>query len=173
MDSPLITTDRVIIRKFNLDDAEFIYQLLNSEAWINYIGNRNIQNLEDARNYIANSPLYFYQKFGFGPYLVALKDTQEPIGMCSLIKRDTLNDVDLGFAFLDPFIGRGYAYEASKAVIEFSEKTLALKKLLAITLPYNIASIKLLEKLGFRYQNNIQFPNETEELMLFSLTLNP
>lgn len=173
MNPPLISTDRLFIRKFDLNDAEFIYQLLNSEAWIKYIGNRNIRNLEDARNYIANSPLYFYQKFGFGPYLVALKDRYEPIGMCSLIKRDTLNDVDLGFAFLDPFIGKGYAYEASKAIIEFSEKTLALKKLVAIALPDNTASLKLLEKLGFRYQNNIQFPNETEELMLFSLTLNP
>lgn len=173
MNPPLITTDRLIIRKFNLDDADFIYRLLNSEAWINYIGNRNIRNLEDAKNYIANSPLYFYQKFGFGPYLVALNDTQESIGMCSLIKRDTLNDVDLGFAFLNPFIGKGYAHEASKAIIEFSRNTLALKKLVAITLPDNTASIKLLEKLGFLYQNTMQFPNETEELMLFSLTLNP
>lgn len=173
MNSPLISTDRLSIRKFNLDDADFIYRLLNSEAWIKYIGNRNIRNLEDATNYIVNSPLYFYQKFGFGPYLVALKDTHEPIGMCSLIKRDTLNDVDLGFAFLDPFIGKGYACEASKAIVEYSNNTLALKKLVAITLPDNTASIKLLEKLGFLYQNTIQFPNETEELMLFSLTLNP
>lgn len=173
MNPPLIITDRLLIRKFNLDDADFIYQLLNSDTWIKYIGNRNIKNIEDARNYIVNSPLYFYQKFGFGPYLVALKDTLEPIGMCSLIKRDTLEEVDLGFAFKDSSIGKGYAYEASKAVIEFSEKTLALKKLVAITLPDNTASITLLEKLDFRYQKRIQFTNETEELMLFLLTLNP
>lgn len=173
MTHPLITTDRLLIRKFNLDDAGFIFILLNSETWIKYIGNRNIKNLEDAKNYIVNSPLYFYQKFGFGPYLVALKDTYEPVGMCSLIKRDTLEEVDLGFAYLDPFIGKGFAYEASKAIIEFSKNTLALKKLVAITLPDNTPSIKLLEKLGFHYQNRIQFPNEKEELMLFSLTLNP
>lgn len=164
----LIDTERLGIRKFNEQDAGFIFDLLNSPGWLQFIGNRNIKTLEDARLYIINAPLFSYLKFGFGPYLVELKDTHTPIGMCSLIKRDSLEDVDLGFAFMPKYMKQGYAYEASSAVVQYARHELGIQKLAAITNTDNIASMHLLGKLGFQFLNNIKLPDEDEELFFFS-----
>jgi len=164
-------TKQLRIRKFNEADAGFIFKLLNSPGWLKFIGDRNIKTLEDARLYIANGPLFSYLKFGFGPYLVELKDSALPIGMCSLIKRDVLKDPDLGFAFLTEHEGKGYGTEASRAVIEFAKNTLALKKLYALTDTHNASSITLLKKLNFISSGTIKMPGEEEELLLFYLSL--
>lgn len=161
-------TERLSVRRFNENDAEFIFELLNSARWLKFIGDRNIRTLEDARLYIVNSPMFSYHKFGFGPYLVALKSTGVPIGMCSLIKRDTLQDVDLGFAFLPEHYGKAYAYEASSAVITHAKKDLGIKKLVAITNQDNSASIALLKKLGFNSEGKIKMSDEEKELLFFS-----
>lgn len=161
-------TQRLLIRKFTEDDQAFIFELLNSPGWLEFIGDRNIKTLDDARDYITNGPLLSYHKFGFGPYLVALRESELPIGMCSLIKRQELEDVDLGFAFLNSHTGKGYAYEVSCAMINYAKHELRLKKLVAITNTTNARSIRLLEKLGFVSNGEIKMPNEEEELLHFS-----
>ncbi|WP_317899622.1 GNAT family N-acetyltransferase [Aurantibacillus circumpalustris] len=164
----ILETERIRLRQFTEEDAGFIFKLLNTEGWLKYIGDRNIKTLEDARLYIMNSFILHFKKFGFGPYLVELKETNTPIGMSSLIKRDHFDDVDLGFAFLPEYIGKAYALEASKAVISYAKNKLGIKKLVAITNQDNIASINLLQKLDFKSEGIIKMPDDEEELLFFS-----
>jgi RimJ/RimL family protein N-acetyltransferase len=164
-------TERLSIRKFKEGDESFIIELLNSPGWLAFIGDRNIKNLDDAKGYIINGPLLSYNKFGFGPYLVSLIDSGTPIGMCSLIKRDELEDVDLGFAFLDKHSGKAYAYEASLRMIGYAKDELHLRKLAAITNTTNTRSIRLLEKLGFRLSGKVKMQGEEEELLHYLCSL--
>lgn len=161
-------TERLRIRKFTADDTAFIFQLLNTPGWLKFIGDRNIKSEEDARLYLVNGPLFSYHRFGFGPYLVELKDSAEPIGMCSLIKRDSLPDVDLGFAFLQAHMGKGYGTEVSLAMIAHARNDFGIKKLVAITSTTNLPSTNLLKKLGFSCEGTIVLPGETEELLFFT-----
>lgn len=161
-------TERLIIREFAESDSEFIFRLLNSAGWLQFIGDRNIKTLEDARLYILKGPVFSYSKFGFGPYLVTFKDAKTPIGMCSLIKRETFDDVDLGFAFLPDYVGKGYAYEACSAILDYSKNTLGLKKLVGITNKDNLSSILLLKKLEFISEGTIKLHDEEDELFFFS-----
>ena len=172
MASALFTTDRLIIRKYTLDDAPFIFELLNEPDWLKFIGDRHIKTLEDAKNYIVNVLFSSYIKHDFGPYLVALKDTEEPIGMSCLIKREALSEIDLGFAFLKKYQGLGYAFEAVKATQHYAHSTLGIASLVAITNLDNTASIRLLKKLGFIFDKKISLPGETTELLYFVESLN-
>ncbi len=95
----VLETERLVLRWFHLKDAPFILELVNDPAWIQYIGDKRIKNLEDAKKYILNGPVDMYNKMGFGLYLVERKEDLTPLGMCGLIKRDSLEDVDIGFAF--------------------------------------------------------------------------
>jgi RimJ/RimL family protein N-acetyltransferase len=167
MNSPLIITDRLLLRKFTLEDAPFILELVNDPDWLKFIGDRNIHNEEEAKNYIVNSFFMSYQTYGFGPYLVALKDTEQAIGLSCLIKRDALENVDIGFAFLKKYRGNGFALEALKATKKFAHATLHIGTLLAITNTDNEASMKLLKRLDFRIDKKIQLPGEKEEVYLF------
>lgn len=163
-----IYTDRLILRPFQLSDAPFIIELLNSEGWIRYIGDRNIKTREQAEQYLLNGPFKSYETNGFGLSLVALKESREPIGMCGLIRRDTLPHVDLGFAFLPRHIGAGYGYEIAKATLNHGFEVLNLPKVVAITLPDNLRSILLLKKLGFQYEE--PHLSQGEELMMFGIS---
>ena len=109
----MLETERLQIVKFSEEDAPFVFELLNTPAWIQFIGDRGVRTLEEARQYIVNGPLKSYEQFGFGPYLVRLKESDRPIGLCGLFKRETLEDVDIGFALLPAYAGNGYAYEAA------------------------------------------------------------
>ncbi|GHO71834.1 alanine acetyltransferase [Ktedonobacter sp. SOSP1-52] len=166
---PLLETERLIQRRFSLEDAPFILELLNDPGWVQFIGDFGVRTLDDARSYIETRPLAMYNRVGFGLYLVALKEGNVPIGMCGLIKRDTLEDVDIGFAFLPTFRGKGYAYEAASAMLEYGKQEFALKRIVAITTPDNVSSARLLEKLGLRFERMIIFPPENEELKLFAV----
>ena len=161
------TTDRLILRRFIVDDADFILQLLNQPSFIRFIGDKGVRTLDDARRYLNSGPIDSYQRHGFGLYLVELKDRKTPIGMCGLLKRDSLPDVDLGFAFLPDYWGKGYAFEASSAVMSHAQEALKLKSVLAITDPDNEASIKLLEKLGFQFDRVIKLSEDASEVKLF------
>ena len=167
MAEALIITDRLIIRKFKLDDAAFILKLLNEPDWLKFIGDRNIHSLEDAKNYLVNAPLTSYNKYGFGPYLVALKENEIPVGMSCLIKRDTLEHVDIGFAFLKEYKGKGFALESVTATKKYAHEFLKTGALVAITNTDNESSIKLLNKLGFHLNKKILLNGETEEVLLF------
>ena len=167
----ILRTERLIIRKLTFDDSLFIVQLLNSPGWLKYIGDRGVKTEEDAKLYLQNGPLLSYEKYGFGLYLVMLLETGDPIGMCGILKRENLEHPDLGFAFLPEFTGKGYAYEAANAVIQFAGQRLEIKTLLAITLPENLNSIKLLEKVGMKFDGEVKSPDGKDSLNLYNLEL--
>ncbi|WP_306350909.1 GNAT family N-acetyltransferase [Flavobacterium sp. '19STA2R22 D10 B1'] len=162
-----LETDRLQLRYLTLDDSTFIYTLLNTPEWIKYIGDRDIKSLDDARNYITNGPFESYEKNGFGPFVVQLKESNIPIGLCGLYKRDGLDDVDIGFAFLSEYSGKGYAYEAASTTLEYAKTTLNMNSIAAITVEYNISSINLIKKIGLTFEKIIRIPNDPEDLMLF------
>ena len=164
----IIETNRLILRKFIIDDAGFVLELLNSPSWLKYIGDRNVKNLEDAKNYISDKLISSYIKNGFGLYEIILKKDNIPVGMCGLIKRDTLENIDLGFALSPVFTGKGYAFEAAFATLNYAKTVLKLERIIAITTTENKNSIKLLEKLKFVFEKMVHLSNEEEELMLFS-----
>lgn len=164
-------TKHLQIRRFETSDAGFVLELLNTPGWIQYIGDKNIKTIAEAENYILSGPVKSYKKSGFGLYLVALKDSGKSVGMCGLIKRDTLEDVDVGVAFLPEQAGKGYAYEAVAAVLEHAKNDFNIQRIVAITLHENKSCIRLLEKAGLVFEKDIQFPGETEVLMLFGKTL--
>ncbi|MDB5229917.1 MAG: hypothetical protein JWN76_722 [Chitinophagaceae bacterium] len=163
----IFETDRLILREFNLDDTAFIIELLNSEGWIKYIGDRNVKKEEQAKNYLINGPLKSYQANGFGLWLVALKENLSPIGMCGLVKRENLENIDIGFAFLSSYSGQGYALESAKATLHFALEILKQDRIVAITLPGNLSSIRLLEKCGLKFEE--EFKKDNEVLMLFGI----
>lgn len=163
----VLETDRLIVRWLSTRDAEFILQLLNEPSWLRFIGDKGVRNLEDARSYILSGPVEMYHRMGFGLYLVELKTERIPVGICGLIKRDSLEDVDIGFAFLPEHWGKGYAYEAAAAVIEHGIRTLGLKRIVAITSLDNDSSIRLLEKLGLRFERILKLSDDSEEVKLF------
>ncbi len=160
----------LLLNHFELTDAAFIINLVNTPGWLTFIGDRKIKTSADAEKYI-NNLILSYQKNGFGLYKVVLKKTLQPIGMCGLVKRDFLPDADIGFAMLPDFAGKGYAFEASQLVIDFAKTQLHLKKLSAVCFANNEASINLIKKLNMRFEKTIVFPGEEKENMLFGLAL--
>lgn len=165
----VLETDRLLLRQFSLDDAEFILKLLNEPSFIQNIGDRGIRTLADATAYIRNVPLASYARNGFGLYAVVLKETNERIGMCGLIKREGLEDVDIGYAFLPAFWGKGYAVESARAVKAYAQETIGLKRLVAITDPANEGSIRVLEKIGLRFEKMVRLSEDDIELKLFAI----
>ena len=164
-------TNRLIISELSLEDAPFFLKLVNTPNWIKYIGDRNVKTVKEAEDYLLNGTLKSYEEFGFGFYKLHHKEENKTIGTCGLIKREQLEAVDLGFAFLPEFEGKGFGYEAALAIITLAKKRFHLKKLLAITLPMNSSSIKLLHKLGFIYQKSVKPFDDDEELLLFAKQL--
>lgn len=161
-----IETERLFIRQYNLNDAAFIYKLMNSEGWVKYIGNRNINSIKDAEAYLLENYLPSYEKQGFGPYLVSLKDGT-PIGSAGLYQRENLENPDIGFAFLPDYLSKGYAFEAANAVMQYASEELKIRKIVGFTLKNNASSIKLLMKLGLSEIGTYSYGDE-EELLLFS-----
>ena len=165
----IIVTERLVLREVNINDADFILALLNSKGWLQFIGDRNVRSLPDAEKYIADRIVKSYIDHGLGLYLVELKTSGTAIGLCGLIKRDTLDDIDIGFAFLPEYNGFGYAFEAAISTLQFAFESLEINRLVAITTPDNINSIKLLEKIGMQFEKKILF-EEKEELFLFGIS---
>lgn len=164
----VLETDRLILRKLTLDDAEFILKLLNEPSFLRYIGDKGVRNLDDARRYILNGPVDSYERNGFGLYLVELKENGIPIGISGLVKRDTLPNPDIGFAFLPAYWSKGYAVESAAAVMSYARKVLGLDRILAITSPDNDASEKLLGKIGLRFERMISLSGDEPEVKLFT-----
>jgi RimJ/RimL family protein N-acetyltransferase len=165
----VLETDRLILRRFTTDDAGFIVELLNDPSFIQNIGDRNVRTTEDACGYIMNGPVASYAKHGFGLYAVILKETNETIGMCGLIKRAGLDDVDIGYALLPTFWSKGYAVECALAVKAYAKNTIGLKRLVAITDPVNEGSIRILEKIGLRFERMVRLAEDDIELKLFAV----
>lgn len=141
-------SERLILRWLTTDDSAFILKIYNTDGFLQYIGDRNIRSLEDAHQFLLESPLKMYDKHKVSLYRVELKSTAEVIGLCGLINRDTLSDIDIGYAFLPEFCGKGYAIEAARATMEYAKTELELNRVVAITQRDNKTSIALLLKLG-------------------------
>jgi RimJ/RimL family protein N-acetyltransferase len=162
----MLETERLLIRKPVVEDDAFMLRLVNEPSWLQYIGDRNVHTLEEARQYLLNGSMKSFELYGFGFGIVILKENGESIGMSGLVKRDFLEDVDIGFAFFPEYTGKGYALESAVAVRDFAFGELALERLAAITTQDNASSIRLLQKLGFVVKEKIW--NQGEELFLFS-----
>ena len=165
----IIETDRLILRKLSTDDAGFILDLLNQPSFIHFIGDRGVRTLEDASRYIFKGAVASYERFGFGLYLTLLKESEVPIGICGLVKRETLKDVDIGFAFLPQYWSKGYAFESASAVLGYARNTLGIKRIVGITTPDNHGSIRVLEKMGLRFEKMVKLSEDDMQLKLFAL----
>ncbi len=148
----LIETERLYLRQLHDADAPFIHALLNSPAFLLHIGDRGARELEGARAYIRNGPQASYAQHGFGLWLVARRADDQAIGICGLLKRKTLADVDIGFAYLPEFCGQGYGFEAARATLTWAHGARGIERVLAIVSPANLPSIALLGKLGFEFE---------------------
>ena len=164
----VLETERLVLRWLSTEDSGFILHLVNDPSWLQFIGDKGVHTLEDARSYILNGPVEMYSRLGFGLYLTELKLSGEPIGICGLVKRDSLQDVDIGFAFLPGFWGNGYAIEAASAVLAHGKSVLGLKRIVAITSPDNHSSIRLLEKMGMGYEKMVTLSDNAPESSLFA-----
>lgn len=165
-------TDRLVLTKITVNDAPFILELMNTPDWITYIGDRNVHTVEQAANYIKNNQLKVYETHGFGYYKVLLKgEGLKPIGSFGLLKRDSLEHVDIGFSLLPQYKRKGYGFEGALELMNLAKHSFNLKTICAITLPENQASILLLEKLGLSYQKRVQPFEKDKELLLFTKDL--
>lgn len=163
-----LETGRLLLRRFTLDDAAFILLQLNEPSWHRFIGDKGVRTLDDARKYLRDGPLAMYERTGAGLLLMTLKSSGAPMGMCGLIKRDALEDTDIGFALLPAFWGDGYAVEAATAVMRFGREVLGLRRIVAITSPDNVRSIALLERIGLRFERGIRLAGADEEISLYA-----
>ncbi len=167
----MIETERLTIRPFTNDDAEFVLRLLNDPDFIRHIADRGVRTLSQSCDYLAAGPLASYAKHGFGLWRVARKDDDVPIGMCGLLKRDALEHVDVGYAFLPEHRGRGFAREAVVATLAHARDVVRLARVVAIVSPGNAPSIRLLESLGFGFERMVRIAPDGEELKLFGVDL--
>jgi RimJ/RimL family protein N-acetyltransferase len=164
----IFSTERLILREFTDADAAFVLRLLNEPSWLRFIGDRGVRTLADAEAYLTKGPRASYAQHGFGLWWVGRKADGVPLGMCGLLKRDTLQDVDVGYAFLPEFCGQGYAREAVAATLAHGRRAFGLKRIVAVTAPDNEPSIRLLGKLGFRFERMITFAPDKPESKLFA-----
>jgi len=164
----VLETDRLILRHLSADDAEFVLELLNEPSFIRYIGDKQVRTLDDARAYVREGPVKSYGLYGFGLNLVQLKSDLTPIGICGLLKRDTLPDPDIGFAFLPAYWHQGYAFEAAAAVMQHARAELGCHRILAITTPDNEASGRLLGKIGLRFERVVKLSDDAAEVKLYT-----
>jgi len=164
----ILETERLILCHLGAGDAEFILELLNEPSFIRYIGDKGVRNLDDARRYIAEGPVKSYELNGFGLNLVRLKVEGTPIGICGVLRRDTLPDPDIGFAFLPSYWNQGYALESAAAVMTHARESLGLSRILAITSPENQASEKLLGKIGLRFDRLVKLAEDADDVKLFT-----
>ena len=166
MASSVLRTERLELREMGVDDADFMLQLLNEPSFIENVGDRGVRSAAEARRYILDGPVASYERFGFGLYVVELSALSLPIGICGLLRRDWLKDVDLGFAFLPRYWSRGYAYESGSAMTRYAQEVVGLSRITAITAPDNEPSMRVLGKLGFTFERMVERPNR-ETLRLF------
>jgi len=164
----VLETERLVLRRIAVEDAEFMLQLLNEPSFLRYIGDRDVRTVDDARVHISKGPVDSYERHGFGLYLTELKTDGTPVGICGLLKRESLEDVDIGFAFLPEFRANGYASESASAVMAHARDTLGLDRVVAVTAPDNGASIRVLEKLGMKFERTARLTEDGPELRLFA-----
>lgn len=168
-----LRTERLNLRPFTLDDADFVLALLSEPSFREFIGDKGVKTMDDARRYIERGPLDSYVEHGYGAYVVETRKGAEPVGMCGLFKRDNLPLPDLGFAFLARHCGRGYAREASRCVLAYARHGLGIGRVAAIVDPGNRRSLALLDRLGFAYEAPYRMDGEDKDLACYAVDLEP
>lgn len=163
-----LETERLTFRELTLADTAFIIELVNNPGWIKYIGDRNIKTEGQAITYLENGPIKSYYENGFGLSMVETKEDNRKIGLCGILKRDTLAHPDIGYALLPDFAGKGYAFEMAHAMLQYATGQLKLSTIFAITVPENERSIKILEKIGLSFVKRFHFTDSNQELLLYS-----
>ena len=164
----VVETERLFLRRFTTDDAAFALELLTDPSFIHFVGDKGVRTLDDARAYITTGPLESYERNGFGLLVVELLPTHAPVGMCGLLKRPALDDVDIGFAFLPKFRSMGYAFEAASAIMRCAREELALERVVAIANPENTHSVRVLEKIGLLFDRKIRLSDDAPEVGLYT-----
>ncbi|HEY0173266.1 MAG TPA: GNAT family N-acetyltransferase [Pyrinomonadaceae bacterium] len=164
----VIETERLKLREVTEADAPFVLELLNDPDFVRNVADRGVRTLEEARRYVAERFVESYRRDGFGFWLVEPKGSTAPAGICGLVKRDSLPGVDVGYAFLPPFRSKGYASESASAVMRYARETLGLRRLYAIVNPENAVSVRVLEKLGMRFERMFRLSEDEPEIKLFA-----
>lgn len=170
--SHLFETERLLLEPVKNDDAAFILELYNSPNFLKFIGDRKLRSVKDAENYIKDRFLPHVEKNGFGSFVILTKSDQVKIGNVGIYVREGLDAPDIGFSFLPEYEGKGYGYEASRKLMETAFTEFGLKKISAITSKDNIASQKLIEKLGLQYQSVVRLPDDDEDLLYYEIESN-
>jgi RimJ/RimL family protein N-acetyltransferase len=165
----VLETERLRLRHFTDDDAEFLVRLLNEPSFLQNIGDRGVRTLDDARTYLENGPVKMYREHGHGLFAVELRDTGERVGMCGLLRRDQFEDVDVGYAFLPEFWGKGYARESASAVLAWGARELGLTRAIALVKPGNTGSVRVLETLGFTFREHVRMNPDAPETAIYEL----
>ncbi len=166
-------TARLTLRPFTLEDAAFIVELLNDPGWLRFIGDRKVRTIDDARHYLTNGAIAHAAKHGFALGAVQRSSDGALLGMCGLIRREGLDDVDLGYAFLPACRGHGYAREAAAAWLACGFERFGLKRIVAITSVDNAASGKVLEAIGMRFEQRLRVPGHEDDSLLYAAQARP
>jgi RimJ/RimL family protein N-acetyltransferase len=165
----ILETKRLLLSRLSYDHCEFIFELVNEPSFKQFIGDKDVHSPEDARRYLREGPIGNYERFGYGLFLVTVKEAGMPAGICGLVKREEFDDPDLGFAFLDRYRRNGYAGESARVVLEYGFGELGLRRIIAMADPENEPSVRLLETLGFAYERKVRMPDDDHDINLFSL----
>jgi len=167
----MLETERLRLRKMTLDDAGLMLAVWNDPAFVRHVGDRGIRTTEDARDAMQKGALHLYEEYGYGPYRIGLKEDDTPIGICGLFRRDGLDEPDIGYSTLPDYCGKGYAFEAAAAVVDYAFAELSLERLIAIISPGNEASLSLIRKLGFEFENMHNMPDDDDAVCIFGKSL--
>lgn len=167
---PVLTTPRLVLRQIEPPDAGFLCELMNEPAYLRHIGDRGVRTPADAAQYLAEKYVASYTARGYGLYVVESKSSGEVVGVAGFIKREVLADADIGFAFLERHREQGFAYEAAIALLGYARAVLGFRRINGVTAPANVASIRLLEKLGLRYERMILLEGNDAESRLYAMT---
>lgn len=162
-------TERLFLRPMQIEDAPFLLELLNTPKWIDYIGDRNVKTIEEAKEYIKTKMLPQLEELGFGNYTVIRKLDNVKMGTCGLYNREGIEGIDIGFAFLPQYEKQGFAFEAANKIKIVGFKEFCISQISAITIKENISSQKLIKKLGLKFEKIINLPNDSEDLLLYTL----
>lgn len=168
---PELETARLSFRRLTLDDAPFVLALYNEPSFLENIGDRGVRNVEDAQRFLRDGPMAMYARHGFGLWHVARRSDGVGIGMCGLLKRDNLPDVDIGYAYFPRFWGQGYAFEAASATLRHAAQAFGLRRVIAVVSQGNQGSIRVLEKAGMRFEGMLAMAPDEPEVCLYALGL--
>jgi len=168
---PELETARLSLRRLTVDDAPFVVALYNEPSFLENIGDRGLRNADDAQRFLRDGPLAMYARLGFGLWHVARRSDGVGIGLCGLLKRDALPDVDIGYAFFPQFWGQGYAFEAVSATLRHAAHAFALRRVVAVVSSGNTGSIRVLEKAGMRFERMHAMEANEPEVCLYARDL--